>query len=188
MGALAPSAVLLLGLPDGAAPGTAGEKSWSELTPQSTTELKYAKQFKSEDCGDGLSRITIAQDRQYLLVQEGYRSRPGCPEEVTVLQQPIQNIYLTATASMDLFRGTGWAGCHPAVRHQREAAGICRRRQAMEAGDILYAGKYNAPDYELILAQKCGLAVESTMIYHNPEVKGAAGEPGHSGGWWITPS
>ena len=41
----------------------------------------------------------------------------------------------------------------------------------MEAGDILYAGKYSTPDYEQILAEGCGLAVENTMIYHTPEVK-----------------
>lgn len=36
---------------------------------------------------------------------------------------------------------------------------------------MTYAGKYSAPDYELILASGCDLAVESTMIYHTPEVK-----------------
>lgn len=36
---------------------------------------------------------------------------------------------------------------------------------------MTYAGKYSAPDYELILDQVCDLAVESTMIYHTPEVK-----------------
>ena len=36
---------------------------------------------------------------------------------------------------------------------------------------MLYAGKYNAPDYELIFSESCDLAVESTMIYHSPEVK-----------------
>lgn len=38
-------------------------------------------------------------------------------------------------------------------------------------GKIAYAGKYSAPDYEKILSSDCGLAVESTMIYHTPEVK-----------------
>lgn len=36
---------------------------------------------------------------------------------------------------------------------------------------MVYAGKYSAPDYELIQSKNCGLAVTSTMIYHNPEVK-----------------
>ena len=48
---------------------------------------------------------------------------------------------------------------------------ILRARAAMEAGEILYAGKYSAPDYERIYAEGCDLAVESTMIYHTPEVK-----------------
>lgn len=30
---------------------------------------------------------------------------------------------------------------------------------------------YSAPDYELILSKNCDLAIESTMIYHKPEVK-----------------
>ena len=41
----------------------------------------------------------------------------------------------------------------------------------MEAGRMVFAGKYGAPDYERILDLECDLAVESTMIYHNPEVK-----------------
>ena len=36
---------------------------------------------------------------------------------------------------------------------------------------MIYAGKYNAPDYELILNEGCDLAIESTMIHHNPEVQ-----------------
>ncbi|MBR6390655.1 MAG: ABC transporter substrate-binding protein, partial [Lachnospiraceae bacterium] len=39
------------------------------------------------------------------------------------------------------------------------------------SGDIVYAGKYKAPDYEMIMGQGCDLAVENTMIYHEPAVK-----------------
>ena len=42
-------------------------------------------------------------------------------------------------------------------------------------------GKYSAPDYELILVQGCDLAVESTMIYHTPEVKEQLEQTGHPG-------
>ena len=169
-GALALCVVLLLSLLVGCT-GPSGEKTWSELTPQSTTELKYAKQFKIEDYGDGLRLITIAQDRQYLLVPEGAQPPAGVPEEVTVLQQPIQNIYLTATAAMDLFRALDGLDAIRLSGTKESGWYLPEAQQAMKAGDILYAGKYSAPDYELILAQKCGLAVESTMIYHNPEVK-----------------
>ena len=36
---------------------------------------------------------------------------------------------------------------------------------------MLYAGKYRMPDYELILSKGCDLAIENTMIFHDPEVK-----------------
>lgn len=169
-GALALCLVLLFCLLAGCT-GHSGEKNWSELTPQSTTELKYAKQFTIEDYGNGLQLITIAQDRQYLLVPEGAQAPAGVPEEVTVLQQPIQNIYLTATAAMDLFRALDGLDAIRLSGTKESGWYLPEARQAMETGDILYAGKYSAPDYELILAQQCGLAVESTMIYHNPEVK-----------------
>ena len=169
-GALALCVVLLFCLLAGCTRHS-GEKNWSELTPQSTTELKYAKQFTIEDYGNGLQLITIAQDRQYLLVPEGAQAPAGVPEEVTVLQQPIQNIYLTATAAMDLFRALDGLDAIRLSGTKESGWYLPEARQAMETGDILYAGKYSAPDYELILAQQCGLAVESTMIYHNPEVK-----------------
>ena len=169
-GALALCVVLLFCLLAGCT-GHSGEKNWSELTPQSTTELKYAKQFTIEDYGNGLQLITIAQDRQYLLVPEGAQAPAGVPEEVTVLQQPIQNIYLTATAAMDLFRALDELDAIRLSGTKESGWYLPEAQQAMEAGNILYAGKYSAPDYELILAQQCGLAVESTMIYHNPEVK-----------------
>ena len=41
----------------------------------------------------------------------------------------------------------------------------------MENGSILYAGKYSEPDYERIVSEGCGLAIENTMILHSPEVK-----------------
>ena len=48
---------------------------------------------------------------------------------------------------------------------------IAAAKEAMADGKILYAGKYNAPDYELICSKNCELAIESTMIGHAPEVK-----------------
>ena len=44
-------------------------------------------------------------------------------------------------------------------------------RTAMEQGELLYAGKYSGPDYELLLAQGCTLSIQNTMIEHAPEVR-----------------
>jgi iron complex transport system substrate-binding protein len=42
---------------------------------------------------------------------------------------------------------------------------------AMQANDILYAGKYSAPDYELIMSNSCSMAIQSSMINYAPQVK-----------------
>ena len=41
----------------------------------------------------------------------------------------------------------------------------------MKEERILFAGKYSAPDYELLLEEGASLAIENTMIFHSPETK-----------------
>ncbi|MCD7765785.1 MAG: ABC transporter substrate-binding protein [Lachnospiraceae bacterium] len=93
------------------------------------------------------------------------------PDDVVVLQRPIENIYLVATSAMDFFVSLDALDSIRLSGTNADGWYIEEAQEAMEAGNILYAGKYNAPDYELILSENCGLAIESTMIYHNPEVQ-----------------
>ena len=44
-------------------------------------------------------------------------------------------------------------------------------KNAMDNGSIQFAGKYSAPDYELLKSNEVPLAVESTMILHTPAVR-----------------
>lgn len=145
--------------------------SWENLEFDHSMELVYADQFTLDTYREGYRIVTIGGTDRYLVVPEDAPVPAGVPEEVTVLQQPLDSIYLVATSAMDLFReldaldrvrlsGTDASGWY-----------IEEAKQAMERGDILYAGKYSAPDYERILAEGCDLALESTMIYHTPEVR-----------------
>ena len=151
-----------------AAPSGTG---WTESEPTGHLELDYATQFTVDEYADGSRLVTIGGTDQYLVVPEGGNIPAGLPEDVTVLQQPLDQIYLVATSAMDLFRSLDGLGSIHLSGTNADGWYIPEARQAMEAGDILYAGKYNAPDYELILSEGCDLAVESTMINHNPEVK-----------------
>lgn len=36
---------------------------------------------------------------------------------------------------------------------------------------MTFAGKYDEPDYELLVGDDCDLAIESTMILHAPKVQ-----------------
>ena len=141
------------------------------LTYDHSMELEYATQFAVDYYQDDYAVITIAQEGSYLVVPEGKEAPEGLDKEIKVLQQPLDHIYLVATSSMDLFRAIG--GIENITLSGTDANGwyIEEAKEAMENGNIQYAGKYSAPDYELILANGCDLAIESTMIYHSPDVR-----------------
>lgn len=145
--------------------------SWDTLKYDHSLELLYAEQFSVDYYTGGYQKIAIGDGNRYLVVPEGAEIPSGVPEEVTVLRQPLDSIYLVATSAMDLFRQLD--AIDTVTLAGLDAGGwyIEEAREAMEAGRMAFAGKYNAPDYERILDAECDLAVESTMIYHTPEVK-----------------
>ena len=143
---------------------------WDELEWTKHLELDYAQSFAVDYTQEGYKRITIDQDA-YLVVPELDPVPEGTPEDVTVLRQPIENIYLQATAAMDCFRKLDAMDAVTLVGTDAAGWYLPEVKEAMEAGRMVYAGKYSAPDYELLQSKGCGMALESTMIYHNPEVK-----------------
>ena len=141
------------------------------LTYDHSMELEYATQFAVDYYQDDYAVITIAQEGAYLVVPEGKEVPEGLDKEIKVLQQPLDHIYLVATSSMDLFRAIDGIGNITLSGTDENGWYIEEAKEAMENGSIQYAGKYSAPDYELILANGCDLAIESTMIYHSPDVR-----------------
>ena len=150
--------------------GQGAEAAWEELEFDRTMPLRYAQKFTVEYAGESYKRITINGDRVYLLVAEGAAVPEGVPAGVTVLQQPLDQIYLVAAAAMDFFDKLN-AIDRITLSGKKEADWyITSAKDAMQKGSMLYAGKYSEPDYELILSEGCDIAVENTMIYHSPAV------------------
>ena len=143
----------------------------SELIYEDSLELAYARQFSVDYYEGGYALVTIAGEDFFLVVPEGKETPNDLAEEITVLQQPIENIYLVATSAMDLFRAIDGLDSIRLSGTDADGWYIEEAKEALEEGEMIYAGKYSAPDYEKIVAEGCGLAVESTMIYHTPEVK-----------------
>lgn len=146
------------------------EVSFNDLTAGGQMTLSYANQFSVEQYG-AYKLITIVDNGRFLIIPEGINAPSDVPEDVTVLQQPMNDVYMVSSAVMDLVCEIGALShvSYTAIKQNDwyvEAAAA-----AMEAGTLTYAGKYSAPDYELLLAGGCNFAVENTMITHNPEVK-----------------
>lgn len=139
-----------------------------EKTGQMT--LAYATQYQVEYYGD-YSLITIGEDQRFLLVPEGKDLPKNLPEDVVALQQPLDKTYLVSTSVMDLIRQLDRISYIRLSGSKAKDWYITEAKEAIEAGNMIYAGKYSAPDYECILNEGCNLAIENTMIYHTPEVK-----------------
>lgn len=146
--------------------------SWSDLAPIDALDLKYADQFSVTYYGEEkYALVTIGEDEKFLAVPEEEPVPQDLPADITPLQRPLNNMYLAATSAMDFF-------CHLDAVDQITLSGtdssgwyLEEPKKALEEGKMEYAGKYSAPDYERIVDKSCSLAIESTMIYHCPQVK-----------------
>lgn len=164
---------LLTGCGGGEAPET-GEMDRdisASLTYESSMELTYAEKFSVDYYTDDYALVTIPEDGRFLVVPEGKEAPEDLDDDITVLKKPLENIYLVASAVMDMFVSLDALDSVRFSALKTDSWYIEEAKAAMEAEDILYAGQYSAPDYEKILAENCKLAIENTMIYHTPEVK-----------------
>lgn len=141
------------------------------LTYESTLDLQKATGYSVYHYEGGYDLVDIHEQQRFLVVPEDGTVPENLESDIVVLQKPLDRIYLAATATMAMFCSID------AIDHIRMSSvdkgawSFDEPKEAMERGDIIYAGKYSAPDYETMLNENCNLAIESTMIDHTPEVQ-----------------
>lgn len=140
-----------------------------DLKYESTVPLEYADQFAIYKYEGGYSFIDMVNSDRMLVVPEGKPVPEGLDPDIVVVQQPLNDIYLVTTACMALFDAMDALDRIAFVGTQRWY--IENAQQALDEGRFQYAGKYSAPDYEMLIHHGCQLAIENTMILHTPEVK-----------------
>lgn len=157
------------------------------LTYVSTDQNEDAIQFqilryRDQKGKDGYTCLKFSDGSRYLLIPKGGTVPSGLKEtadtkkkdgteDPVVLQQPVNDIYLAATAVMAHF-STLDAMDHLKFTGTRQNDWYIEdAREAMKNGSLLFAGKYSEPDYETLVRYHTTLAIESTMILHTPEVK-----------------
>ncbi len=156
--------------PESASSPAQTDETQADFQVESAYPLEYAKEFTVDECTGGTKLITI-QNARYLIVPENSTVPNGLSEDITVLQKPLKNVYLVSTSAMDPILKIDALSAVTLSGTSAENWYLPEAKEAMENGEISYAGKYSAPDYELIVSANCGLAIENTMIYHTPEVK-----------------
>lgn len=137
-------------------------------------ELSYADQFHVNYYEDGVAVVEIEDGLRYLVLSAD-KAPDWIPESelssMTVIHAPAKSIYLAASSAMDLIDATGGIGSVCMTSTQASDWGLENIRKLVEDDVIHYVGKYRAPDYEALLEGDVDLAIESTMIYHNPQIK-----------------
>lgn len=161
---------------DGDNPASAERPSWSNpevggnLVHTGSLDLAWATGFTVDLYEGDRALACIADGTRYLFVPASDAPQ-GIAEDVTVLERPLSNIYLASSSTLCLFAALGAVDCVSHVSVTQETCTVEAFTQAIASGDIVYGGKYSAPDYEAFLNGGCRLAVENTMIYHTPEVR-----------------
>ncbi len=134
-------------------------------------ELQYAENFTVDYYEGGYVLLTITMDdTQFLLIPENKEVPQELDKEIMVLRRPIRDIYLVASSAMDIFSELEGLDSISFSGQKEDGWFIESAREEMRNGNILYAGKYSKPDYELLVSNHCALAIENTMISHSPEV------------------
>ncbi len=154
---------------------TEGPAISKELTCKCSMDTEYAEEFRVDyyEDANGASYTllqTIPDETVILVVPEGGNVPGDLDESVIVLKKPVKNLYLVASAAMDMFVNLDALDSIRFSGQKKENWYIPEAAAAMEKGDILYAGKYSKPDYELIVSNGCSMAIENTMIFHSPDV------------------
>lgn len=145
-----------------------------------TDQNAYADCYAIHRYNDGYAVLSVYDGRNYLIVPEGKDipkgvktsgKKAGKGEGVfTVIQKPLEKIYLAASSAMCQFDSIGAIGKIALSGIERDNWYIESAKKSMDAGTLGYGGKYSAPDYEKIVSGDIQLAIESTMILHTPKV------------------
>lgn len=140
------------------------------LVYESSMELQYAENFSVDYYKGGYTMLTTMDGKRFLVVPEGKEIPENVKEDIIVLQRPMKDLYLVASAVMDMFRELDGLDAITFSGQKEENWYIEEAKEAMAKGDMIYAGKYSKPDYELLVSEGCALAIENRMISHSPEV------------------
>ena len=142
-----------------------------ELVYERSIELQYAENFKVDYYEGGYTLLTITMDgTRFLIIPEDGEVPQTLDKEIVVLRRPIKDTYLVASSAMDIFSELNGLYSITFSGQKEEGWYIEAAREEMHKGNILYAGKYSKPDYELLVSNHCTLAIENMMISHSPEV------------------
>ena len=139
--------------------------SW--FTATDSMKLVYAQEFSVDYDAEGRAYICIGNGEHFLYLPEGVSAPEGVDEDTTVINGPLKSIYAASTSTLDLFDKCGAMDSVALVGTEYKNWTIQSVRDAMDSGDIKYAGKYSEPDFELIATSDIDFIIQNSDISHS---------------------
>ena len=136
----------------------------------STDVSSFAKEYKIHRYDKDLLVVAVSDGRNYVVVPKGMDVPKINAQGIYIIRKPLNSIYLAASAVMCQFDSIGAMDKVTLSGTKQEDWYIDAAKDAMEAGTLVYGGKYSAPDYEMMMEKGTDLAIENTMILHTPKV------------------
>lgn len=155
-----------------------GDRGLAALGEPTPVALSHATQFSLDAYESGYRLATLASGERLLIVPEGATVPERLPEDIAVIRRPLENVYLASTGMICLVDAIGALDAIGVSSVRAEDSPVPAFAEHLESGEISYGGIYRAPDYELIAATGCPLAIENTNIDHVPEVRAKLEELG----------
>lgn len=172
--------------PDNAFQNAIGGAKWLK-----SEDIVYAEGFKIDYFEHDIALIRI-KEQIYLIVprdteirketedaskvsEEGQKEEAGVIRigselnDAVVIKRP-EKIYLTAPSALALVHDMGAMSKIKYTGTKLDSWALDYAIEAMNKGEMIYAGKYSSPDFEKLVAEKCDLSIFSTMITHAPEI------------------
>jgi iron complex transport system substrate-binding protein len=140
------------------------------LSAEAHVENAYAEEFEIIRYKDGYRQINIG-DQEILVVPAGKNVLEDVPEETMILKQPVGKIYMASSSAMSFFVSLDQLRTVEFTSTKASDWADETVRNLVKDDTITYVGKYNTPDYDWLLTEGAGLAIENTMILHSPETK-----------------
>lgn len=133
-------------------------------------ERKYAEKFVVVYYDDKYKILVINDTDYYLLASDRDEIPNDLPDSITVINTPVSNLNIVSKSTMDYFSCLEVLDTVKFTSFKPDETDNEKLREMLTSSKIKYAGKYSAPDYELLLSEGCSLVIENTMIGHSPDV------------------
>ena len=133
--------------------------------------LEYAQNFTVDEYEGGYQLVCISNGERFLVVPEGASIPENLADDIAVIEQPLESVYLVSTGMICLIDEIDALDAVTVSSVTAQESPNDNLTAALDAGSITYGGKYRSPDFELIATEGCELAIENTKINHVPETK-----------------